>query len=187
MLKKLAGSHTENTFGIERSYDHSIRINLDGNKLANVRTDITNKKRLKDFEFKEIKERVTTDVKDIEGIRDGYVDHRDKGTSGVHCTDADTGEAMIKYVDQKENINHIRAVGDIPINEEFQLVGEANHNASYDTTGYKTIMFHPNRNETSLTNSNPKKLKSELIELEKKTIMLSIFRLETILSELSKK
>ena len=40
-------------------------MNLDGNKLANVRRDIMNKKRLTDFEIREIKQKVITGVKDI--------------------------------------------------------------------------------------------------------------------------
>ena len=83
-LGKLAGSHTENIFKIWRSHNHNVRMNLNGNKLANVRTDIVNKKRLTDFELREIKEQVIADVKDIDsgniGIRDGHVDDRDQGT-----------------------------------------------------------------------------------------------------------
>ena len=45
-LEKLAGSYTENTFKIWRSRNHNVRMNLNGNKLANVRRDIMNKKRL---------------------------------------------------------------------------------------------------------------------------------------------
>ena len=41
-------------------------MNLDGNKLANVRRDIMNKKRLTDFEIREIKQKVITGVKDID-------------------------------------------------------------------------------------------------------------------------
>ena len=41
-------------------------MNLDGNKLANVRRDIMNKKRLTDFEIREIKQKVITSVKDID-------------------------------------------------------------------------------------------------------------------------
>ena len=40
-------------------------MNLDGNKLANVWRDIMNKKRLTDFEIREIKQKVITGVKDI--------------------------------------------------------------------------------------------------------------------------
>ena len=53
-LEKLAGSHTENVFRIWRSRKHNVRMNLDGNKSANVRTDIMNKKRLTYFEHREI-------------------------------------------------------------------------------------------------------------------------------------
>ena len=45
-LEKTAGSHTENTFRIWRSRNHNVRMNLNGNKLANARKDIMNKKRL---------------------------------------------------------------------------------------------------------------------------------------------
>ena len=41
-------------------------MNLDGNKLANVRRDIMNKKRLTDFEIRDIKQKVITGVKDID-------------------------------------------------------------------------------------------------------------------------
>ena len=45
---------------------------------------IMNKKRLADFEFGEIKKKVTNDVKDIDsgnaGTMDGDVDDRDEGT-----------------------------------------------------------------------------------------------------------
>ena len=57
-------------------------MNLNGNKLANVRRDIMNKERLTDFEFRELKERVIADVKHIdsgnEDIRDGDADDRDE-------------------------------------------------------------------------------------------------------------
>ena len=48
-LEKPAGSHTENIFRIWRSCNHNIRTNLDGNKVANLRRDIMNKKRLTNF------------------------------------------------------------------------------------------------------------------------------------------
>ena len=81
-LEKQYGSHTENTFKIWRCRNHNVRMNLYGNKLANVRRDIMNKKRLTDFELREIKEKVIADVKDIDsrnlGIRDGDVDDKDE-------------------------------------------------------------------------------------------------------------
>ena len=46
-LENPAGSHTENTFTMWRSHNYNVRINLNGNKLANVRRDIMNKKRLR--------------------------------------------------------------------------------------------------------------------------------------------
>ena len=166
-------------------------MNLNGNELANVRRDIINKKRLTDFEPREIKEKVIADVKDIDcgnvGTRDGDVDDRNECTGGVSSTDADTRVARIRYVDRRENVNHIRALDYIPIDEgsedEFELVGEGNHDVSYGTTGNTTVMYHPSVNENSETNSNPKKV----IELKKKTMMLSILRLETKLLRLSKK
>ena len=117
-------------------------MNLNGNKLANVRRDIMNKKTLTDFELREIKEKVVTDMKDIDsgnvGIGVGDVDDRDEGTN------ADTRVARTRYVDQRENANHIRALDDIPMDEgsedKSELVGEGNHNVSYDTTGNNTIM-----------------------------------------------
>ena len=59
-------------------------------------------------------------------------------------------------------------------------MGEENHNLSYDTTSNNIIMYHLSVNENSKTNSNPKKRRNQsVIELEKKTMMLSILRLET--------
>ena len=114
-LEKPTGSHTENTFRMQRSCNHNFRINLDGNKLENVRRDI----RLIDFELRKIKKKFITDVKDIDsgnvGIRDGDFDNRNEGTGGVSCTDTDTRVVRIKYVDQRENVNHIGALDDIPI------------------------------------------------------------------------
>ena len=50
---------------------------LNGNKLANLRRDIMNKKILIDFELREIKEKVIAYVKDIDsgniGIMDGIL------------------------------------------------------------------------------------------------------------------
>ena len=86
-------------------------MNLNENKLPNVRRDITNKKRLTDFELREIKEKAIADVKDIDsghvGIRDGDVDDRDEDIGGVRCTDADTRVVRARHVDQRENVNHI--------------------------------------------------------------------------------
>ena len=70
-------------------------------------------------------------MKDIDsgnaGIRDWDVDDRDEGTDDISCTDADTRVARERYVDQRENINNIGALDDIPIDEgskdEFELVG----------------------------------------------------------------
>ena len=76
-LEKPSGSHSENTFSIWRSRNHNVRMNLNGNKLANVRRDIMNNKRLTDVELREIKEKVIADVKDIDsgnvGIRVGML------------------------------------------------------------------------------------------------------------------
>ena len=41
-LEKSAGGHTENTFEIWRNRNHNVKMNLNGNKLANVRRDIMN-------------------------------------------------------------------------------------------------------------------------------------------------
>ena len=129
-----------------------------------------NKKRLTDFELKEIKEKVIADVKDIDSgnvdIRDGDADDKDEGTGGINCTDADTRVVRARYVDQRENVNHMRALDDIPIDEgsenEFELMHEGNHNVrSYDTTGNNTIIHHSRANENNKTNSNPKRLKSD--------------------------
>ena len=105
-LGKPAGSHTENTFRIWRKRDHN------GNKLANVRSDIMNKKRLTDFELRELKEKVIPDVKDGDsgnvGIRDGSIDDKDEGTGSVSCTDADTRGARTRYVDQRKECKPYR-------------------------------------------------------------------------------
>ena len=41
------------------------------------------------------------------------------------------------YVDQRKNVNHMRVLDDIPIDEgsenEFELMSGGNHNVSYDT------------------------------------------------------
>ena len=37
-----AGSHIENNFRIWISFNHNVRMNLDGNQLANVRRDMLN-------------------------------------------------------------------------------------------------------------------------------------------------
>ena len=50
VLEKPGGTHTERTFRILKSRDYNVKINLDGNKLPNVRRDIMNNKRLTDFE-----------------------------------------------------------------------------------------------------------------------------------------
>ena len=68
----------EATLKILLTYDEvvikNVRMNLNGNKLANVRRDIMNNKRLTDIELREIKENFITDVKDTDsgnvGIRD---------------------------------------------------------------------------------------------------------------------
>ena len=120
-LQTLAESHTENTFRIWRSCNHNVRMNVNVNKLANVQRDIINKKRLTDFELREINEKVIADVKDIDsgnvGIRDGDVDDRNEGTGGTSCIDADTRVARTRYVDQKENVNHTETLEDNPIDE----------------------------------------------------------------------
>ena len=82
-LEKPAGSHAWNTFRIWRSCNHNVRMNLNGNKLANVRRDIMNKKRLTDFELRGIKEKIIADVKDIDSgnadVKDEDVDYTDEG------------------------------------------------------------------------------------------------------------
>ena len=110
-----------------------------------------NNKRFTDIELREIKEKIMADVKDIDsgnvGIRGADVDDRDEGTGSKSCTDADTRVAGRGYVDKRENINHTGTLDDITIDEgsgdEFELVGEGNHNVSYDTTGNNIIMSHP--------------------------------------------
>ena len=120
-LKKSTGSHTENTFRVWRSRNHNARMNLNGNNLGNVRRDIMNKKRLTDFRLRGIKEKVITDVKDINSgnayTADGGVDDRDEGTGGVSYTDGDTRVAKARDVDQRENVNQTAALDDIPIDK----------------------------------------------------------------------
>ena len=118
------------------------------------------------------------------GIRDGDVDDRDECTGSTSCTDADTKVARKSYVDQRENVNHTGTLDDIPIDEEsgdeFELVGEGNHNVSYDTTGNNIIMSHPSVNENSKTNSNPKKRKSDQTGKENNDVEYTSFRNEII-------
>ena len=68
-------------------------------------------------------------------------------------TDADTTVARTRNVDQRENVTHTGAPGDIPNDEgsrdEFKLVVEGNRNVSYDTKSNKIIMSHPSVNEKS--------------------------------------
>ena len=89
---------------------------------------------------------------------------------------ADTREARTRNADQRENVNHIRALDDISFDEgsedKFELVGEGNHNVSHDTTGNNTIMHHPSVNEYSKTNSDPKKRKLSILRLETKLLKL---------------
>ena len=92
--------------------------------------------------------------------------------------------ARARYDNQRENVNHIRALDDIPTDEgsedEFELVGESNHNVSYDTTGNKTIMSHPSVNENSKTNSDPKKRKSDRTGKENNDVEYTSYRGEII-------
>ena len=88
----------------------------------------------------------------------------------------------------RETYQQAGQVNDIPTDEEsgdeFELVSEGNHNVSHDNTGNNIIMSHSSVNENSKTLT----LKNErMIKLEKKTMMLSILRLETKLLRLSKK
>ena len=108
-----------------------------------------NKKRLIDFELTEIKEKVIADVKDIDSgnidTRDGDVDDRGEGTGGVSCADADTRVARATYVDQRENINHIRA------EDEFELVTEGNHNVH---SGHRHLSYVLKRSRRLTTKSD---------------------------------
>ena len=96
-------------------------------------------------------------MKDIDsgnvGIRDEGVDDRDEDTGSTSCTDAGTRIARTRYVDQRENVNHTGTLDDIHIDEEsgdeFELVGEGNHNVSYDTRRNNIIISHPSVNENS--------------------------------------
>ena len=69
-----------------------------------------NKKRLTNFELREIKAKVIANVKDIDsgnvGTKDRDVDNRDEGTGSTSCIYADTRVARARYVDQSENVNH---------------------------------------------------------------------------------
>jgi len=62
-LEKPSGNHTENTYNIWRARHPDVRPNMNGNKLANVRRDILNKKRLLDVELNDIKERVKEEIR----------------------------------------------------------------------------------------------------------------------------
>ena len=180
-FRKPDGIHTENTFSIWRSRN---QMNLNGDKLENLRKYITNKKRLTDIELREIMQNVITDVKDRdsgnEGIRDEDVDDRDESTGSTSYTDEDTRK---RYVDQRENVNHTGTLGDIPIDEgsgdEFELVHEGNHNVSYDATG-NIIMSHLSVNEKSKIISNPRKRKTHLTGKENNDVEFIVFRNEII-------
>ena len=172
----------------------NVRMNLNANKLVKVRSDIMNKKRLTDFELREIKGKLIADVKNIDSgnvvIRDDDVDDKEEGTGGVICTDADTRVARTGYVDLRENIRHIRSLDDIPINEvsedEFDLVAGGNHNMSYDTTSNIITLSCFNQVSMKIVKLTVTLKNETLIELEKKTTMLSILRLETKLLKLMK-
>ena len=154
-----------------------------------------NKKRLTDIELREIKEKVIADVKDIDsgnvGIRDGDVSDRDEGTGSTSYTDADTRVARKRYVDQTENVNHTGTLDDIPIEEgsgnEFGLVGECNHNVSYDTTG-NNIRSHPSVNENSKKKKTGKEnndvestlFRNKVIEIIAKTEAISTSERESL-------
>ena len=169
-------------------------MNLNGNKLVKVRSDIMNKKRLTDFELSEIKGKLIADVKDIDSgnvvIRDDDVDDKEEGTSGVICTDADTRVARTGYVDLRENISHIGSLDDIPINEvsedEFDLVAGGNRNMSYDTTSNIITLSCFNQVSMKIVKLTLTLKNETLTELEKKTTMLGILRLETKLLKLMK-
>ena len=174
-LEKPAGSHTENTFRIWRSRNHNE------NKLANVRRDIMNKKRLTNFELRELKEKVIADVKDIDsgnaGIRDGSIDDRDEGTGSVSCTDAGTRGARTRYVDQRKNVNHIGGLGDIPIDqgsEDKFVILQVITLSFLIRVSMKIVQL-------LVTLKNER-----VIELIKKTMMLSLLLLETKLFKLLK-
>ena len=47
-LEKPSGSHTENTSSTWESLNHNVKMNVNGDKLASVRRDIMNSKRLTD-------------------------------------------------------------------------------------------------------------------------------------------
>ena len=153
-----------------------------------------NKKRLTDFELREIKEKFIADVKDIDsgnvGTRDGDVDDGDESTGDVSYTDVDTTVAMTRNVNKREHVNNIRALGDIPIDEgsedEFELVGEGNHDCSYDATANNIIscLIRVSMKIVKLTVTLKNKT---VIELEKKTMILSILSFETKLLRLLKK
>ena len=172
----------------------NVRMNLNANKLVKVRSDIMNKKRLTDFELREIKGKLIADVKNIDSgnvvIRDDDVDDKEEGTGGVICTDADTRVARTGYVDLRENISHIGSLDDIPINEvsedEFDLVGGCNHSMSYDTTSNIITLSCFNQVSMKIVKLTLTLKNETLTELEKKTTMLGILRLETKLLKLMK-
>ena len=114
---------------------------------------------------------------------------RDESTGGVCCTDAGTRVARTGCVERRENINHIGTLDHITIYErsedKFKLVGKGKHNVSYNTTDNNTIISHLSINKYSKTNSNPKK--ERVKELEKKTVMSGIPRLETKLLKILQK
>ena len=86
-------------------------------------------------------------------------------------------------LNQRENVSHIGAVDEIPVDEgsedEFEFVGEGNH-VSYDTTGNNIIMSHLSVYESSKTNSNSKNRKSDSTGKENNDVQYTSFRNEII-------
>ena len=62
-LEKPSGNNTDNTFKLWRDRNPDVRLNMDSNKLANVRRDILKNKRLLDVELNEIKRKVNQDAR----------------------------------------------------------------------------------------------------------------------------
>ena len=63
--------------------------------------------------------------------------------------------------------------------DEFELVGEGNHNKNYDTTG-NNIMSHPSVIKNSKTNSNPKQRKRDQTGKENNDVEYASFRNEIV-------
>ena len=65
-LEKPSEGHTKDTYTNWRKRNPDLRLNMDSNKISNVRRNIMNCKRLTDFELREIREQVRKDLYELD-------------------------------------------------------------------------------------------------------------------------